>query len=273
MNVDTSAAIDRFSSFLGNSWVGGVIRATGLEQPLSTAKERLMYALAEEYFTLSVDGHSARYHLDNYEQYAGFRTQSKERKIMSDLLNHLQPNDVFWDVGAQRGVYTCLVAARRPDSTVVAFEPNEENVRQLEANVELNDVDVQVVSFGLSDGDRDGELITEDGAERLATDQTAMETVPIRLTSGDSLVDSGTVPQPNVLKIDVEGAECSVLRGLQETLEAPACRVVYCEIHPEEIERHFGESVSYVYELLEKAGFACEDVFARGRQPYVCATK
>src|SRR5262245_62141351 len=58
-------------------------------------------------------------------------------------IDSFAPNSVFWDVGANIGVYT-LYAAQRGDTRVVAFEPAAVNYFLLTANCEANGVDERV---------------------------------------------------------------------------------------------------------------------------------
>ncbi len=55
------------------------------------------------------------------------------------------------------------------------------------------------------------------------------------------LVAEGDVPQPNVVKIDVDGAEEEVIDGLGDVLANTHCKAVFCEIH---------------FAILAKAGWA-----------------
>jgi hypothetical protein len=78
----------------------------------------------------------------------------------------------------------------------------------------------------------------------------------VRITTGDALVESEEVLAPDVLKIDVEGFEEEVLRGLTGQLAHTRCRAVFCEVHfgilDARGERH---APSRIVELLRKQGF------------------
>jgi hypothetical protein len=60
------------------------------------------------------------------------------------------------------------------------------------------------------------------------------------------------------VKIDVEGYECAVLRGLSRTLAAPQCEIVCCEIHPHLLPR--GIEPHDVMRLLKSLGFTRIDI-------------
>jgi FkbM family methyltransferase len=57
--------------------------------------------------------------------------------------------------------------------------------------------------------------------------------VKVQVARGDDL----DFPQPNIVKIDVEGFEYDVIAGMQTRLRAQECRAVFCELHFEVLER------------------------------------
>jgi hypothetical protein len=74
----------------------------------------------------------------------------------------------------------------------------------------------------------------------------------------DTFVDEHGLTPPDIVKIDTEGAELQVLRGVKTLLES--VRVIFCEIHYSIIDE--GERREIV-ELLESNGFDCEELYAR----------
>lgn len=72
------------------------------------------------------------------------------------------------------------------------------------------------------------------------------------------MVDSGA-EAPDVMKIDVEGAEANILKGASNLLERRECRVFYVEVHPNRLE-NFSSSPEEVRSLLRDAGYSIEDM-------------
>ncbi|HEX8830645.1 MAG TPA: FkbM family methyltransferase [Longimicrobium sp.] len=134
---------------------------------------------------------------------------------------HLAPGGVVYDVGANVGFYT-LVAATKvgPGGRVVAFEPLPENLRYLRGHVRMNGLE-QVTVFDAALTDVDGVVRFQPGESR-AMGRIADEGLPVRAMRLDGLVTSDTIPPPDVVKIDVEGAEAAVLRGAREVLSTHA---------------------------------------------------
>ena len=135
---------------------------------------------------------------------------------------------VILDVGANSGLYALVAKAVAPQARVFAFEPIERIVHGLAKNVALNRFDIRVVRQALSD--RDGTATMLDTGKEielratldptgavLAGESSGPVTVPVARL--DTLVDDETVPPPDLVKIDVEGHEAAVLRGMRATLE------------------------------------------------------
>lgn len=156
---------------------------------------------------------------------------SYSRHVLRVLRLLLKPGGTMVDVGANMGEVT-LVAAKRvgPTGSVHAFEPVDAVHARLARNVDLNGLgQVSLHRIGLSDAPGTADIFTattkfEDGTvhEGLSTifpgGERTSRVQQIRLRTLDELVEEGTIPRIDVLKIDVEGAEFAVLRGAEKTL-------------------------------------------------------
>jgi FkbM family methyltransferase len=187
-----------------------------------------------------------------------------EEEMIHDLCEELQSNDIFYDIGANIGVYSCLAGSMTTEGKVVAFEPHPENVKSLISNIEYNGINAKVMETALSD-ESDTLVLAEEesGAghgEHQITEKSTNDGIRIDVRSLDEIRRVGGLPQPNVLKIDVEGAEYDVIKGGLQTLSANDCRLVYCEVHPEKV-RTFDGSYDDVVDILLKCGFTVVDTF------------
>lgn len=186
----------------------------------------------------------------------------EEKSELKAVLDEVKPEDVFYDIGANTGLYSIFVANKCQNCQVVAFEPYPPNISELKKNARLNKVDISVIGAALSDkmGEMNltipnqptpshgtGSLVGEDGES----------TQTIRTVRGDEVISKGEIPPPNIIKIDVEGAEPLVIDGLSHALSHDRCRLVQCELHPDHLPK-YGSSVSDIISRLEKMGFHIE---------------
>lgn len=125
----------------------------------------------------------------------------------------------FVDVGAFAGIYTLLACRANPKLAAVAVEPNPTAARMLRRNIQINRIEdrVTVSSNALSDTPGRAYLAipSDTTAASLLTPRTAYRTVEVDVTTGDALI--GTRPV-DLVKIDVEGLEPQVLRGMEQNI-------------------------------------------------------
>lgn len=142
----------------------------------------------------------------------------------------LKPGMTMLDVGANEGLYT-LFSASRVGATgrVVAFEPSSRERRKLQRNLARNQlVNVTVVPTAL--GSREGTAALQiasgvhSGHNTLGTlvydDAPAVGVEHVPVERLDSVMDRLGLGRVDIIKIDVEGSEVSVLDGARETLAA-----------------------------------------------------
>jgi len=143
----------------------------------------------------------------------------------------VKPGDVVYDIGAHFGYYTLLSSKLVGENgKVLAFEPSPANLARLYRHIELNDrKNVQVLELAVSDheGTAHFETRTGSGVGHLAADGP----LEVKLTTLDSL---SQFPLPQVMKIDVEGAEVGVLHGAKALFEK--CKpVIFLSLHGEDL--------------------------------------
>ena len=160
-------------------------------------------------------------------QYLYFYGTHDERYVVTKLLKIIKPEDICWDIGANIGFYTCLLASRVEDTgAVVAFEPALRTCGYLCENISLNQfTNVTVVNKGLGDnveqrhlyyaeaGLAEGTASLKYANGRAASERVTLDTI-------DNLI--GELPVPDFIKIDVEGYQLEVLRGGEYCLKTHA---------------------------------------------------
>lgn len=224
--------------------------------------------------TVAVGGASAEFGLSTRAEYLRAKSLGGERPVLTALLEELTGTETVWDVGACVGTYTCLVATKLTTGRVVGFEPEPANYARLQANLVANAPGERFATARVALSDRDGNatlcsesaeaggghhyltsaLATgEDGRPvegRLAGDRST-NARPVEKRRGETLVRRG-LAAPDLLKIDVQGAELDVLRGMDRVLES--VETIYLEVHPEKCTR-YGTTAKEVERYLQAAGY------------------
>lgn len=157
-----------------------------------------------------------------------------ESAFSKQLMSACRSGDTVWDVGANVGHYAISFSHWvGPSGRVFAFEPSHVNLSRLRSacrglpNVELR-------AYGLSDKAERARFLegSDHSTSRvLAPGEVAPQDNEVELRAGDAVIRSGEADLPNVVKIDVEGHEFAVLRGLQAVLADPRVRSVFVEVH------------------------------------------
>lgn len=183
----------------------------------------------------------------------------------------LRPGDAFVDVGANIGYFTLLASVLvGRNGEVIAVEPNPGARARLERNVSLNRLtNVRVVEAALSD--RAGELTLHlgpadnSGLSSFRVPRDSARSIAVAVRTLDSLVTLDARPRA-IVKIDVEGAELQVLRGMRETLRRARPDLIV-EISPQFL-TELGSSVSELLDLLGAAGYTGYEIGELALSPF-----
>jgi FkbM family methyltransferase len=134
------------------------------------------------------------------------------------LVKAIKTGTVFLDIGANVGFYTLLASVLVGDEgQVFAFEPLPKNIDFLERHLKINDIQ-NVTVFRAAVSDRTGTASFQEGASNSEGHLSEKGMITVELLSLDDLFFKGILPLPDYMKIDVEGAEFSVLKGAQHIL-------------------------------------------------------
>lgn len=268
-------------------WWAGLVRARTAARPHLTWQLHAAYqangSTAETMFSsatdaaaiteVSVEGRAARFYTPNDMTRWRARTLYTKEPVTIEWLRAMPENAVLADIGANVGMYTVFAALARR-ARVIAFEPESENYAVLNHNLRLNALGDQVLALcaGLSD---------RRGVERLYLSQVqaggschslgeevgfdlrprpavfAQGTIALRF---DDLVEAGEIAAPQYVKIDVDGFEHQVIRGMERTLRAGGVRSLLVELNPALAEhlaiRAFLESLGFAWDAKQVAAAA-----------------
>ena len=187
--------------------------------------------------------------------YAGYLLGTTEPLEQEVLGRYLKAGHVFYDIGANIGFYTVIGAHLAGEmGHVYAFEPFPEAIASVCKNVALNaftNVTVEEAAVSDTEGFVRFALDEQSAKNKISKDgQTASNgdaakdapSIEVRLLSIDTYRRATKARLPDVVMIDVEGAEVDVLRGMKETLRESR-PVILCEVHwlGEKMEACFNE--------------------------------
>jgi FkbM family methyltransferase len=151
-------------------------------------------------------------------------------------------SEVTVDVGAHVGFYTVVAALANPLAKVYAFEPVEAARRRLDRHVALNGLgNVEVIAAAVSDSNGTADFFQ--GPAEIPCSSGLSETqmrwhdrvrrTRVRTVALDEFLEEREVGPVGLVKIDVEGSEAEVLRGMPHTLERDRPSIL-CEVLPDE---------------------------------------
>lgn len=180
-----------------------------------------------------------------------------EPELQAAVAEWVQPGQVAYDVGANIGAISLLLAAAVGEGgRVFAFEALPANLARLRANLALNPCGARVVvvsgavvdapgqaQFLVAPSTGMGKALGSAGRENV----TYTEMITVEAIALDHFVYAAGHPAPQVVKMDIEGGERLALPGMRCLLEE-ARPLLFLELHG-------GEAAQVAWECLSAAGY------------------
>lgn len=181
--------------------------------------------------------------------------------ITIEWLSRLDESSILIDVGANVGMYS-IWAARTRGAKVYAFEPEAGNFAILNKNIQINNLSSLVSAYcvGLLDFNGYSTLNLSDTTPG-GSCHTVSEEVGFDLKPREAAFKQGCAVStldyfcehlnvsPTHIKIDVDGLEPRVIKGMEETLRSPSCKSLIVELNSN-LDEHLA-----VVEFLSSLGF------------------
>ena len=174
-------------------------------------------------------------------------------------------NLIFWDIGANIGLYSIYNSLKHPKSTTIAFEPSSSNLRVLTRNISINNLEknIKVVPTPLTNKKnifqemKEGQFV-EGGALNSFGEKFDFEgkefkpTMKYNLlgTTMNYFIENSILDIPDYVKIDVDGIEHLILQGGDKFLNNEKVKSLSIEIN-----ENFKEQYNKVLNLMEKFNF------------------
>lgn len=183
-----------------------------------------------------------------------------EEKATEFLGEKLKDSKCFVDIGAHLGYFSLFASKIIPDGQIFSFELDQINFNLLKKNIELNDCkNVEIYNNAVTD--KPGKIEYKRDSDQPMPNIDMLGSTSInsngRIISVDSVVlddfFKNRVVKPNIVKIDVEGAEMNVLKGMKNLITNYK-PMLFLEIHPDILPK-FDSSVEEVISYLKRKGY------------------
>lgn len=163
-------------------------------------------------------------------------TKWPEYYEMNFVLSHISDRSVFLDVGANIGVFSLLVASKIKDGKIYAFEPSLRPLANFYENIKLNNLAdlIKVENVAIYEKNSQVRLIESPISELnhfVYKGEDGSRGLLVRTVSLDSFLTKNKVPFVDFIKIDVEGAEMFVLKGLNNYLSRGKVKILLIEVN------------------------------------------
>lgn len=195
------------------------------------------------------------FYFANWENFGGGHNSGFEECVQEAC-----DSNCFLDIGAHIGLYSIPIAIKSNSTKVFSFEPANFNYSMLQKHIKLNKLS-NVEAFNVLVGEQ------ADNAIPFLEDDTGINPMnslaDVSKTKGNITTTKEMIRlddfckekgiKPEVMKIDVEGAEIKVLKGSMETLKA--CKPkIFLSLHPRHI-KALGDSTDEITNICQELGY------------------
>lgn len=185
-----------------------------------------------------------------------------ETELVELMRRTVSTGDTIFDIGANIGLISLLLAKHDNglDSTVHCFEPEPRNFNQLTQNIEHNELKGRLHAHQMALGATEGEVElhirgTEgEGRHSIATSKGATDAITVKLQTMAAFAEQHNV-HPDIIKIDVEGAEGQVLAGMEPLIASGSPTHIFLEIHPKGEGEFMPDGTTTIESWLTERGY------------------
>lgn len=190
--------------------------------------------------------------------------QPREGVATQAVMDFIKPGMVCIDIGANIGYYALLAAKK--GGFVHAIEPLPANIEVLKINIELNhykNIKVYQLAIGSSEGKQ--EFLTSEhfncGVIKtdILKDRPFIKSVMVDMMTLDNFCKEQNINKVDFIKMDVEGYEVEIIKGMRKTLEIMSKNsMLFIEIHPKAIKGR--KPIFEMLDIVESYGFTIDTI-------------
>lgn len=202
------------------------------------------------HLTAKAMGETVIFRITTYKEfvYRYLNSYTAEVSTMYWIENCIQPGDTVWDIGANVGAYSLLIAKRfskskEKNGVIFAFEPESSNFHALNRNVQINSLDEWIKTVPLAFGAKRqfGVLYLSSneagsaahGLHRPESDGNPFQPTHrqgILVLTVDDFLSWDSSGFPNHIKIDVDGLETEIVGGMTMILSDNRLKTIVIEV-------------------------------------------
>lgn len=174
-----------------------------------------------------------------------------EFEDMAFVLHFLRSTDTFVDIGANVGSYTILGAGEVRAKTI-SFEPIPETFKILESNILINRITDRVKALNIGLGAKKGnlEFTKSQGPVNHVATEKEKDTISVPVEIFDNIIN---IDHPTLIKMDVEGFETEVIKGMSKTLDDDNLKAIIIELNGSG--KRYGYDDEEIHKLLLSYSF------------------
>jgi len=219
-----------------NPKVKGFLEKINLYYYLKNGYRSFIILLGKRGLRLKVQDTRARMIVSNPNEFSIYQSLDGEKVFLQKFLNRINNKTVFYDIGANIGMYSlCAAKYKVSPKFIYCWEPEPFNFKRLKENIDLNDIK-NITAFPIALGSKNAvlELWTnakEPGSLTPNFTRKSSKSIPVQVARGDDWVLKKKLHLPSIIKIDVEGYEFNVLKSFEKTI-SKSKPIIFLEIHP-----------------------------------------
>ena len=215
---------------------------------------------------ITTDVRGVRLNLAGYTRALELCARMNRETEVLDFIDSIPRDKMLFDLGACEGRFALYAAVRGVNC--YAFEPEQMNYEALRTNIELNPAaESYLTTFNLAVGNVHHQTtikigqpwagghhkVLSDVSSRVDLDFDFTSEQSVEVVALDEFISEAKLPDPDYLKVDIDGSEVSFLRGASKTLQGPSVQGIIFELHEADA------SYQEVNDFLSSIGFRAMD--------------